>query len=106
MSFATTVDELDAEVFSGDALEYPENRHLLTQHLLRWLRALQGRDDFTVADGWIVIEGEGNDETFGFASNIDGLVNDHINDRIVECQSNEIDVPIMHIVPFILIKGQ
>lgn len=102
--FARTIDELDAEVFSGDALESPENRHLLTQHLLRWLRALQARDDFTVADGYITVEGEGHDETFGFASSIDGLVNEHINNRIVECQDNEIIPPLLHIVPFVLVR--
>lgn len=104
--FADIVDELDAEVFSGDSLEDPANREVLEEHLMRWLRALQGRDDFTVADGFIVVEGEGNDQTFGFASSLDGLVNEHINDRIVECQTDGIEVPIMHIVPFVLIKGQ
>lgn len=103
-TFANTVDELDAEVFSGDALEFPENRELFVEHLKRWMRALQARDDFTIADGFITVEGEGNDETFGFASSIDGLVNDHINDSIVRCQTDGMEVPVMHIVPFVLVR--
>jgi hypothetical protein len=57
-----------------------------------------------IPDGYIVVEGEGNDETFGFASSIDGLVNEHINDRIVEFTDNEMTPPLLHIVPFVLIK--
>lgn len=106
--FGHSLDTLDAEVFSGDALESSDNRKALAYHLKRWIRALHGRDllpfETPIADGYITVEGEGHDETFGFASSIDGLVNEHINNRIVECQSNGIEVPVMHIVPFVLVR--
>ena len=106
--FGHSLDTLDAEVFSGDALESSDNRKALAYHLKRWIRALHTRDllpfETPIADGFIVVEGEGNDETFGFASSIDELVNEHINDRIVECQDNEIIPPLLHIVPFVLVR--
>lgn len=36
MDFEELVDQLDAAVFSGDALEFPENLELLHYHLVRW----------------------------------------------------------------------
>ena len=106
--FGHSLDTLDAEVFSGDALESSDNRKALAYHLKRWMRALHARDllpfETPIADGYIAVEGEGNDETFGFASSIDGLVNEHINDRIVEFTDNEMTPPLLHIVPFVLVR--
>ena len=108
MSFTNDLDGVDAWVFSSDALESSDNRKALAHHLKRWIRALHGRDllpfETPIADGYITVEGEGHDETFGFASSIDGLVNEHINDRIVECQDNEIIPPLLRIIPFILVR--
>ncbi len=39
--FATIIDTMDAEVFSGDALLSKHNRGIFRSHLERWTRALE-----------------------------------------------------------------
>ena len=82
--FLQKLDEVDAAVFSGDALEAFSNRKILREHCERWLRALdERRTTLIIESDSFSLSAEATDEQFVFMSTFVHQWNKHMQTRLV-----------------------